>query len=545
MVLGPNRSSTARLAIIATALIGVAASLAVGFAAISSNERIAQLAFVKKASESLQAIKTRVAGANEALFTLRDLLDSTHQPVTVGEFQFFTERLRERFPGLRDAGWAPRVARPDRESFEAAVRANGVPNYRIWERDKAGQPVPAGDRDYYFPILYPVPASVAPKVLGVNITFEPMRQNAVLHAIETRAPAATPPLQLISGKGMIDGFMSFLPVFGKVDTSAEPRGVVYGVFEIAPLIENILAAVLPGDVGVFLYNPAKPEATQLIHWHPAGGEAGLASPARKELLTETHWENTLPMADQIWGVIFVPEQVSTLGRLSPGLLPFGLGLLITGMIEAYLLLSMRRTAQLERLTEELHVTAQTLAERGEKLTYLARHDPLTRLLNRTGFAEDTFRFASRGGDRACVAVLMLDLDRFKEVNDTLGHAAGDLLLCQVAQRLRENVRQHDLIARLGGDEFVVVQTEGAQPETAKMAAERLVDVLGRRYDVFNQQVDIGVSIGIAICGSSELEIDHMLRRADRALYCAKISGRGTWHLSAAENVGDVVDHAAA
>src|SRR5437667_6758562 len=135
MLLGRKTRSIARLAMIATAAIGLAVSLAVAFAAVSITERIAQLAFVKKATESLQAIQTQVNSANEALFTLRDLLDSTDQPVTLSEFQFFADRLRGRFHGLRDTGWAPRVARADREAFEAAVRARGVADYRIWDRD--------------------------------------------------------------------------------------------------------------------------------------------------------------------------------------------------------------------------------------------------------------------------------------------------------------------------------------------------------------------------------------------------------------------------
>ena len=530
---------------IATGAIGLTISLAAGFAAVSTTDRIAQLAFVKKASESLQAIQTQVDTANEALFTLRDLLDAADEPVTVSEFQFFADRLRGRFHGLRDSGWAPRVAGADRASFEAAVRASGVADFRIWERDKTGQRIAAIDSDVYFPILYPVPAAIAPKVLGVNIVFEPMRRRAVLHAIETRAPAATPPLQLVSGKGMIDGFMSFLPAFGKDGATDEPRGVVYGVFEIAPLIENILSAALPGDVGVYLYDAAKPSATQLIHWHPAGGSSDLAAPARHDLLAAPHWESTLRMADQTWGVMFVPDRVANSSRLSPALLPFGLGLLITGMIEAYLLISMRRTLQLERLTEELHVTAATLAERGEKLAHLVRHDPLTGLRNRSGFAEDALQFASRSSDRTSVAVLMLDLDRFKMVNDTLGHAAGDLLLCQVALRLRENVREGDIVARLGGDEFVIVQAEGSQPDAPEKLADRLVEALSRPYRIFDHDVEIGASIGVAICGGAELEIDHMLRRADRALYSAKIAGRGRWHLSVAEDTPLAPDHAAA
>jgi diguanylate cyclase (GGDEF)-like protein len=250
------------------------------------------------------------------------------------------------------------------------------------------------------------------------------------------------------------------------------------------------------------------------------------------------------MADQIWGVIFVPDRPSTAGWISPGLVPFSIGLLITGMIEAYLLVSMRRTRQLESLTEELRATAEKLAERGERLTYLARHDPLTGLRNRAGFAEDIRQFVSHDPGQARLAVLMLDLDRFKAVNDTLGHAAGDLLLCEVARRLRENVRADDMVARLGGDEFVIVQASGCQPEAAEMLAARLLDILCRPYRLLDQDVEIGVSIGIAICERAELLIDRMLQRADRALYSAKINGRGTWRVSAAADAPDARDHAA-
>jgi diguanylate cyclase (GGDEF)-like protein len=140
---------------------------------------------------------------------------------------------------------------------------------------------------------------------------------------------------------------------------------------------------------------------------------------------------------------------------------------------------------------------------------------------------------------------MLDLDRFKAVNDTLGHAAGDLLLCQVALRLRENVTEHDMVARLGGDEFVIVQTDGSQPDAAGRLADRLVEVLSAPYRIFNGEVEIGVSIGIAIGGGAELDIDHMLRCADRALYSAKIGGRGIWHLSVEDDAPLAPDHAAA
>lgn len=140
--------------------------------------------------------------------------------------------------------------------------------------------------------------------------------------------------------------------------------------------------------------------------------------------------------------------------------------------------------------------------------------------------EDTLLRArrSRGSD---AAVLYLDLDGFKAVNDTLGHPIGDELLRAVAARLRECTRETDLIARLGGDEFAIVQVDAQQPRDATTLSERLVEVLQRPFDVEGHHVAIGTSIGIAL-GDATATPDGLLRNADIALYRAKTSGRGTW-----------------
>jgi diguanylate cyclase (GGDEF)-like protein len=115
---------------------------------------------------------------------------------------------------------------------------------------------------------------------------------------------------------------------------------------------------------------------------------------------------------------------------------------------------------------------------------------------------------------------------------TMGHAAGDQLLCEVSRRLNEGVRADDVIARLGGDEFAIVQANAPQPETAEELASRLLDLVSRPYRIADRNVKVGVSIGIAICRAGIFEIDGMLRRADKALYRAKLTGRGTWRLVA-------------
>jgi diguanylate cyclase (GGDEF)-like protein len=125
-----------------------------------------------------------------------------------------------------------------------------------------------------------------------------------------------------------------------------------------------------------------------------------------------------------------------------------------------------------------------------------------------------------------LAVLCLDLDKFKIVNDTLGHPVGDALLVKVAERLRTAARAGDMVARLGGDEFAILQADAAQPRAAEALATRLVDLIGRTYIAAGHMLTIGVSVGIAIAPNDSDDAPTLLQQADLALYRAKAEGRG-------------------
>jgi diguanylate cyclase (GGDEF)-like protein len=168
-------------------------------------------------------------------------------------------------------------------------------------------------------------------------------------------------------------------------------------------------------------------------------------------------------------------------------------------------------------------------EAQEKLAYLAHHDPLTSLPNRTKFREDLEQTLLRVNRDGRVAVLCLDLDHFKEINDSLGHPIGDDLLKDVASRLRTSVREGDTVARLGGDEFAIVQAgTDLQASESSSLAERLVEIVGAAYAIHGHQLNIGVSIGIAFAPNDGEDPDQLLKNADMALYRAKEDGRGTY-----------------
>jgi diguanylate cyclase (GGDEF)-like protein len=162
-----------------------------------------------------------------------------------------------------------------------------------------------------------------------------------------------------------------------------------------------------------------------------------------------------------------------------------------------------------------------------KISHLARHDLLTNLPNRVLFREFLEQaFAKSRSGEGC-AILCLDLDHFKTVNDTLGHPVGDELLKLAATRLLSVVQSADMVARIGGDEFAIVQTAVARPEQCSELASRIVDLIGQPFQVQGRHVEIGTSVGIAIAPNDGASPDQLLKNADMALYLAKSDGRGT------------------
>jgi len=160
--------------------------------------------------------------------------------------------------------------------------------------------------------------------------------------------------------------------------------------------------------------------------------------------------------------------------------------------------------------------------------FFAEHDSLTGIPNRKRLGETArAALAWNRRNKKHVAALLIDLDRFKDVNDTFGHAAGDDLLKALAERLSSAIREEDMVARLGGDEFVILQVGMAQPSGASFLADRLSKALSKPYDVGNSQLVCGASIGVAIAPTDAWEWDTLLTCADTALYKAKSEGRGT------------------
>jgi diguanylate cyclase (GGDEF)-like protein len=180
---------------------------------------------------------------------------------------------------------------------------------------------------------------------------------------------------------------------------------------------------------------------------------------------------------------------------------------------------------------ERQPVSSDLQESRHKDHYLAYHDALLGLPNRLLFHDRLRQALAEAGHTASqVAVLFLDLDDFKRINDAMGHAAGDRLLQAVAGRLKGCVRKTDTVARLGGDEFTILLTNQIQPQAAALVAEKILKIVGRPLVVDGQEMSITASIGISVFPSDGTDVEPLVKRADLAMYRAKALGKNSYQL---------------
>ncbi|WP_353643478.1 EAL domain-containing protein [Mesorhizobium sp. WSM2239] len=300
-----------------------------------------------------------------------------------------------------------------------------------------------------------------------------------------------------------------------------PKAVVWDLLEVAgqPVILSIMPIVPSTD------QIAQAPGSEYLHvtMKYLDGEV-IGKIAEQYQLTDARLATERPQADA--AIAFGNAEGTTLGYIAwqqdrPGLS------LIRKASPALIGGALMATGVLVFLLRRLRRASSQLQRSQDQAQYLAFHDTLTGLPNRALF-EDRLRRAlvtvKREKDR--IALLYLDLDRFKHVNDTFGHPAGDELVRQTALRLSNSVREVDTVARLGGDEFAIILVGIKDVRTAEDVSGQLLEELSRPFQLADDQVFVGASIGIAISPDFGADPDDLLRKADIALYEAKRGGRG-------------------
>ncbi len=446
--------------------------------------------------------------------------------VTREEWHAYVEAVRasEIVPGYQGIGFSQFIAKEDLAAHIARLRGEGFSDYAVQ---------PAGERDAYSSIIYLEPfAGRNLRAFGYDMFSDPVRRQAMERARDTGRATLSGKVTLVQedGKDVQAGTLMYFPVYRQrapTNTVEERRaallGWVYSPYRMNDLMNGIMQQDwrIVGDapLDLHIYDGQEASAANLLFdSQPAG---------QKEPVNLFHQTRTMTFNGRPWHLEFNARQAASQIKNTPAWVTLAGGVVISGLIFGLLMVIYKRSDALE-MAEEL----------AAQIRGMAFQDSLTRLPNRR-LLHDRIEMALAGNRRSGqhAALLMIDLDNFKPLNDRHGHAAGDHLLIEVARRLRACVREVDTVARIGGDEFVVLlvgfdQDAGKATEKALAVAENIRVALARPYVLSLDQGQVQLvehvcscSIGVALAGSADTDQNKIMNRADHAMYQAKKSGR--------------------
>lgn len=475
--------------------------------ASETEQRTLQSAFEFRAREAADQIQQRLLVYEQVLRSTVGLFNASGE-VGRQEFRTFVEALRlaENYPGIHGVGYAVLVEPDQLEQHIAQVRAEGYPDYRVW---------PEGEREVYSSILYLEPFSGSNlRAFGYDMYSEPNRREAMEHARDSGTAAVTSKIKLVqlSKNEEQAGFLMYLPVYSEdmaQGTNAERRtsldGWVYAPFRMDDFMRGLQTEpASPLDIEV--YDGA--EIVQEAKMYDADETSDVLKAA-----TGFKKISTIAAANRTWTIAVAapPAFEERMGTDRPQLIlqaGTSISLLLTLLI--WLFLDDRARA----------------LRAAEQAMQLALYDPLTGLPNRKLLDERLAQALSKARrSHQHVALFFIDLDKFKPVNDTYGHAYGDLLLKEVAKRLQGCMRESDTACRLGGDEFVAMFPEIDGATAMKRVANKILNELNKPYEIGSHTFEISASIGVASYPEDGTDEKTLMRKADSAMYAAKKSGR--------------------
>ena len=428
--------------------------------------------------------------------------------VTREEFRAYYESLQlgKNYPGIQGIGFSILVPADERDEHIEEIRHQGFPHYAIY---------PPGERSVYTSIVFLEPFTGRNlRAFGYDMYSHPVRREAMERARDTGETTISGKVKLVqeAGQDVQSGFLMYLPVYrpGTLNRTVEERrenliGWVYAPFRMRDLMMGFNAGE-PVGLNLTIYDGLEVEDSALLYAEPHQARDGDAATRFVE-------RRTVQIRNRFWTVIATAPPLFGQSSADDR---------ATIVLKAGVALSLLLT-----LVTWLLVDERARAWRAADHAYrLALYDPLTQLPNRKLFNDrlhHALAQAKREQDR--VAVMFIDLDKFKPVNDSFGHEIGDLLLMQVAERLAACVRESDTVARLGGDEFVVLLAGGETEHSERIVAQKIIAALASPFHVAGHELHISSSIGIAVYPDHGGDEKLLLRNADTAMYHAKHGGR--------------------
>ena len=494
------------------ALLGLVVSICVWLSVSAADERLALQEFNENATNNERTLESGLDRYFHNLVALGALFDVTNHDVARQEFVAFSKTLLKGQNAILGVTWIPRVTRDQRAAHEMAAERDGIIDYHIRNAAADGTLSVAPQQDEYYPIYYSSKEKPDSKLYGFNLLDNNgPRQQMLDTARDENRIVASRTLLLQSGNGDRRGFLVVLPIYRSgqpFDTLEDRRqnleGFVLGIFQTGVMVDSILANVMP-PLDIFIFGPNALLSDMPIYVHSSRLRSTPAVPVSLGTLTAAqHWAGDLTANGGHWKLIVPRPQQSIVRSHDRAWLILVGCLLVSGVLVAYTWKSSRYA---------------------RRLNELARTDSLTALANRRVFEERlAIAFAASRRSGNLFAVHFVDLDGFKDVNDTLGHATGDLLLRAVVARLKKLVRQTDVLARFGGDEFAILQADANDSVSTATLAQKIIGAIAAPFVIAGNEVYITASVGFASYSADISGPDAMMIQADLALYRAKDDG---------------------
>ena len=495
-------------------LIGCSLSY-VAFTAVDYYEsQYNQQQFQAKFKGKVTSLSQAASAINKVFLATKSMLDINHE-LTREEFAKLITNDFLLNTGLQGIEWAPSIATKDISSFENKVRASGVFDFQIRNTPTTENATCKNiEGDNVFPVLFAEPADIIGHELGLQIIGDCSLAEKMNQALLSKSIVSVN----FTNKQGEPGLRLLQPVFATInkESSKVLAGYIIGIVMLNELVDSLWGDLINSkehQLLIYIHNNNK-EKIYDSRWRE---ECGFICPPEPSFL---NLKTTIPFANQLWIIEFSKLTEETYRPYYSYAVALFI-LLLSISVSVYLWTSINRVKWAKKLVQQ----------RTESLQHQATHDDLTQLLNKQSLSdvlEKTTKQQSRSTNEG-VALVFIDLDHFKKVNDTRGHLVGDMLLKQVAQRLRYAARSEDLVFRFGGDEFAVILHNTNDEKTIISISNRILRSLERVYLIENRIYRIGASIGVSLWNpikNKNIGSNELIRNADISMYEAKSQGRG-------------------
>lgn len=554
-----NKQSVGKFQLIMLPLVSLAATFLAYSVAHKTVDDAALQRFEFRQTQVVEAVSRRMRTYESVLRGTLSLF-KVKGNVSRNEWITYTASLQiaQSFPGIQAIGYAQRIAPADKDAFEREVRADGFPDFRIR---------PETPRAAYTSIKYISPMDERNlRAFGFDMWSEATRREAMSRALDSGKTMLSGRVTLLqeTGKDVQPGVLMYLPFYGAgmlqpktVEARRrEAKGFVYAAYRMNDLMRGILDQEM-NDIHLTISALAQ-DGSEVQLFETLNNKKSRPENEHIPLIGTQE----ISMYGQVWRLKFegLNGFFPAHAVQSPATIVLICGLIITALLLllSFAMMTTRKRAEqmADSMTRDLDLRARDLAlavtdlnaeisrrkmveeaqkQLEDKLRHQATTDYLTGLSNRAVF-NDALKIKEEHSavmDVAC-GVLLIDLDRFKSVNDSLGHFTGDKILCVVAERLRKVFKEPHLLVRQGGDEFAVLLRGNVTQELAVELSEACIKALSENIEVNGKSIKCQCSIGVALHQGDLCDSSRLLSQADMALYQAKAAGRGCYKIFDAE-----------